>query len=223
MDSRWISTNPFLMDVRDTDMDPVNHMDGRYADGTNPFTASMDLTLAADGGMVHGQTPSLNRASPPTPPPSRLTNPFLTPVEYKAKELEQDAISVEVFTNALADAEAQRSTNVPIRVFNPGALHVTLKRGVVAGILQPATVLGKLEPQPSLAPLASEPINSVSASLPSHLLVQYNESCASLPKGDHERVACLLRSYSDVFSRGPLTLAVLASCSTISSPSLVHL
>ncbi|CAL8350033.1 unnamed protein product [Boreogadus saida] len=40
-------------------------MDGRYADGTNPFTASMELTLAADGGMVHGQTPSFNRAFPP--------------------------------------------------------------------------------------------------------------------------------------------------------------
>ena len=102
--------------------------------------------------------------------------------------------------------QAQRSTNVPIRVFNPGALPVTLKRGVVAGILQPATVLGKLEPQPPLAPPASEPINSVSASLPSHLQVLYNESCASLPKGDHERVACLLRSYSDVFSTGPTDL-----------------
>ena len=67
-------------------------------------------------------------------------------------------------------------------------------------------MLGKLEPQPPLAPLASEPINSVSASLPSHLQVLYNESCASLPKGDHERVACLLRSYSDVFSTGPTDL-----------------
>ena len=86
MESRWISTNPFLMDVRDTDMDPVNHMDGRYADGTNPFTASMELTLAADGGMVHGQTPSLNRALPPTPPPSRLTNPF-NPVNCTAQNL----------------------------------------------------------------------------------------------------------------------------------------
>lgn len=35
--------------------------------------------------------------------------------------------------------QVQRSTNVPIRVFNPGALPVTLKRGAVAGILQPAT------------------------------------------------------------------------------------
>ena len=59
-------------------------MDGQYADGTNPFVASMELTLAADGGMVHGLTPSLDPALPPTPPPSRLTNPFLTPVEYKA-------------------------------------------------------------------------------------------------------------------------------------------
>jgi hypothetical protein len=59
-------------------------MDGQYGDGTNPFAASMELTLAADGGIVHGQTPSLNPALPPMPPPSRLTNPFLTPVEYKA-------------------------------------------------------------------------------------------------------------------------------------------
>ncbi|CAL8371798.1 unnamed protein product [Gadus morhua 'NCC'] len=51
--------------------------------------------------------------------------------------------------------QAQRSTNVPIRVFNPGALPVTLKRGAVAGILQLATVLEKLEPQPPLAPPAS--------------------------------------------------------------------
>ena len=84
MEYSKVSTNTFLMDVRDTDMDPVNHMDGRYADGTNPFVASMELTLAADGGMVHGLTPSLDPALPPTPPPSRLTNPFLTPLEYKA-------------------------------------------------------------------------------------------------------------------------------------------
>ena len=101
--------------------------------------------------------------------------------------------------------QAQRSTNVPIRVFNPGALPVTLKRGAVAGILQPATVLGKLEPQP---PLPYRPLDllTLSASLPSHLQALYNESSASLPKGDHERVAHLLRSYSDVFSTGPTDL-----------------
>ena len=31
---------PILMDVRDTDMDPVNLIDGQYADGTNPFAAA---------------------------------------------------------------------------------------------------------------------------------------------------------------------------------------
>ena len=54
-------------------------------------------------------------------------------------------------------------------------------------------MLGKLEPQPPLAPPAPEPINSVSAPLPSHLQVLFNESCDSL--GDHERLARLLRSY----------------------------
>ena len=52
-----VSTNPFLMDVRDTDMDPVNHMNGRYANGTIPFEASRELILAADGGMAHGLMP----------------------------------------------------------------------------------------------------------------------------------------------------------------------
>ncbi|XDV17606.1 hypothetical protein PO909_023440 [Leuciscus waleckii] len=80
--------------------------------------------------------------------------------------------------------QAQRSTNVPIRVFNPGTLPVTLKRDAVARILQPATVLGKVEPQPPLAPPALEPTNSVCASLPSHLQVLYNESCGNLSKGD---------------------------------------
>ena len=73
-------------------------------------------------------------------------------------------------------------------------------------MLQPATVLGNVETPPPLAPPAPEPINSVCASLPSHLQVLYNESCASLPKGDHERLARLLRSYSDVFSMGPTDL-----------------
>ncbi|CAL8371819.1 unnamed protein product [Gadus morhua 'NCC'] len=40
----------------------------------------------------------------------------------------------------------------------------------------------------------------------SHPPVLYNECCASLPKGDHERLARLLRSYSDVFSMGPTGL-----------------
>jgi len=102
--------------------------------------------------------------------------------------------------------QAQRSTNVPIRVFNLGASPVTLKRGAVAGILQPAAVVGKVESQPPSASLASKPINSVCASLPSHLQVLYDESCASLPKSDQVKLASLLLSYSDIFSMGPTDL-----------------
>ncbi|KAJ8008876.1 hypothetical protein DPEC_G00082990 [Dallia pectoralis] len=102
--------------------------------------------------------------------------------------------------------QAQRSTNVPIRIFNPGALPVTLKRGVVAGILQPATVLKKMDPEPFLAPPGFEPTDSACASLPSHLQVLYNDSCGGLSGGDQESLARLLRSYSDVFSSGPTDL-----------------
>ncbi|KAG1937121.1 hypothetical protein F2P79_018352 [Pimephales promelas] len=54
--------------------------------------------------------------------------------------------------------QAQRSTNVPIRVFNLGALPVTLKRGAVAGILQPAAVVGKVELFVLLYPATSRPL-----------------------------------------------------------------
>ncbi|ROL53789.1 hypothetical protein DPX16_9489 [Anabarilius grahami] len=77
METSNVSTNPFLMDIRDTNMDLVNNGDGQYADNTNPFAAGMERTLAADGATVYGRMPSFNLASPLTPPPSRLTNPFL--------------------------------------------------------------------------------------------------------------------------------------------------
>lgn len=66
-------------------MDPVNHGDSRYADSTNPFAAGLERTIAADGVIVYGRMPSFNLASPPTPPSSRLTNPFLMPVEPQNK------------------------------------------------------------------------------------------------------------------------------------------
>lgn len=77
--------------------------------------------------------------------------------------------------------QVQWATNVPIRVFNLGDLPVTLERR-----------RGPEGPQPPLAPSAPEPINSVCASLPSHLQVLYNESCAGLPRGDREKLAHLL-------------------------------
>ncbi|ROL46039.1 hypothetical protein DPX16_14635 [Anabarilius grahami] len=85
METSNVSTNPFLMDIRDTNMDLVNNGDGQYADNTNPFAAGMERTLAADGATVYGRMPSFNLASPLTPPPSRLTNPFLMSGELQNK------------------------------------------------------------------------------------------------------------------------------------------
>ena len=101
---------------------------------------------------------------------------------------------------------ARRSLNIPIRVFNPGAIPVTLKKGAVAGVLQPAEVLEVVEPRPLKASAVPEPINLVSASIPPHLQVLYAESCESLSEGDRCRLANLLQSYGDVFSTGPTDL-----------------
>lgn len=61
--------------------------------------------------------------------------------------------------------QTRKSANIPIRVFNPGAAPVTLRRGAVAGVLQPATVLEKVEQQTPRAPAASVPINTAIASI----------------------------------------------------------
>ena len=102
--------------------------------------------------------------------------------------------------------QAQRSTNIPIRVFNPGAVPVTLKKGAVAGVLQPAEVMEEGERQPLKVSTLPEPVNSASVSVPIHLQVMYAESCADLTKDDCGRLAKLLQSYSDVFSTGPTDL-----------------
>ncbi|XP_028299789.1 uncharacterized protein LOC114461699 [Gouania willdenowi] len=53
---------------------------------------------------------------------------------------------------ARAVLQARQAASIPIRVFNPGAIPVTLKRGAVAGVLQQAQVLAEAEPQSSKTP-----------------------------------------------------------------------
>uniref|UniRef100_A0A3B4WDD1 Gypsy retrotransposon integrase-like protein 1 n=2 Tax=Seriola lalandi dorsalis TaxID=1841481 RepID=A0A3B4WDD1_SERLL len=102
--------------------------------------------------------------------------------------------------------QAQQSADIPIRVFNPGASSVTLKKGAVAGVLQPAKVVEVVAPQPLKVLTAPETANLSSAPVPPHLQALYSESCMSLPDADRGRLASLLQSYSDVFSTGPTDL-----------------
>lgn len=67
-------------------------------------------------------------------------------------------------------------------------------------------MLEEVELQPHGAPAAPEPINPVSGSVPSHLQVLYNETCASLSEDDHGKLTHLLQSYSDIFFTGPTDL-----------------
>uniref|UniRef100_A0AAV2IY46 Gypsy retrotransposon integrase-like protein 1 n=1 Tax=Knipowitschia caucasica TaxID=637954 RepID=A0AAV2IY46_KNICA len=110
---------------------------------------------------------------------------------------------------AHAVVQPLKSAGIPIRVFNPGSTPVTLKRGTVAGVLQPADhraaeVVATLESAPTLPPSKPGPINSVS--VPSHLQVMYGESCSILSEGDCNKLAHLLHSYADIFSTGPTDL-----------------
>ncbi|CAJ1078396.1 unnamed protein product [Xyrichtys novacula] len=100
---------------------------------------------------------------------------------------------------ARAVVQARQAAGIPIRVFNPGATPITLKRGTVAGVLQPANVVEEAGPCPSKVTAAPDHV-------PNHLQTLYAESCANLPEEDHWRLAKLLTSYSDVFSTGPTNL-----------------
>ncbi|CAK6980306.1 uncharacterized protein LOC117496511 [Scomber scombrus] len=99
-----------------------------------------------------------------------------------------------------------RQFGIPIRVFNPGAKPVTLRKGAVAGILQPAEVLGETEPHPSKVTAAPDHVHPAHVSVPYHLQVLYADSCTNLPEEDSWRLAQLLESYSDVFFTGPTDL-----------------
>ena len=76
---RRTSINPFSTDITETS--GVN-MDAAHADFgyiSNPFVASMELSLAERETDAHTSPPWRNVEWPPTPPPTLPTNPFTTP------------------------------------------------------------------------------------------------------------------------------------------------
>ncbi|RXN36679.1 Retrovirus-related Pol poly from transposon [Labeo rohita] len=94
---------------------------------------------------------------------------------------------------------AQPSHRVPVRLYNPGTVAVKVRKGVIAGILQPADVV-----QASTAELP--PVDSCPTVVPSHLPLLYAESTGDLREAEQHELAELLCAYSDVFSTGPTDL-----------------
>ncbi|RXN37833.1 Transposon Ty3-G Gag-Pol poly [Labeo rohita] len=85
------------------------------------------------------------------------------------------------------------------RLYNPGTVAVKVRKGVIAGILQPADVV-----QASTAELP--PVDSCPTVVPSHLQPLYAESTRDLREAEQHELAELLCAYSDVFSTGPTDL-----------------
>ncbi|KAK1884577.1 Gag polyprotein, partial [Dissostichus eleginoides] len=85
--------------------------------------------------------------------------------------------------------QARHSSNIPMRIYNPGPASVTLKRGVVVGVLQPAEVLGEVDLHPTKSPVTSDPNDFPVISVPSHLQDMYAESCAHLFEEDRAGLA----------------------------------
>ncbi|XP_034004081.1 uncharacterized protein LOC117496511 [Trematomus bernacchii] len=102
--------------------------------------------------------------------------------------------------------QTRHSSNIPMRIYNPGPASVTLKRGVVVGVLQPAEVLGEVDLHPTKSPVTSDPNDFPVISVPSHLQDMYAESCAHLSEEDRAGLAHVLRRFGDVFSTGPTDL-----------------
>ncbi|KAK5606676.1 hypothetical protein CRENBAI_017205, partial [Crenichthys baileyi] len=102
--------------------------------------------------------------------------------------------------------QQQQSASLPMRTFNPGTIPVKVKRGAVAGVLQPVQVVAGKELQAAGANRANnvhEPVNPVSFSMPNHLQELYADSCDGLLDGDRRQLGQLLQRYGDVFSTGP--------------------
>ncbi|KAL7883473.1 hypothetical protein SRHO_G00011310 [Serrasalmus rhombeus] len=94
---------------------------------------------------------------------------------------------------------AQSANHIPIRIYNPGASPVIIKKGAVAGVLQTAEVV---QVQPT-ATTASRPGGSHMAVVPDHLQDLYAEGASVLSPEDKAKLAQLLQKYGDVFSTGP--------------------
>lgn len=95
--------------------------------------------------------------------------------------------------------DAQPNKQIPIRLYNPGTIAVQVRKGAIAGFLQPANVVKVAN---SELPTASPTTTTV----PSHLQSLYAESIVHLGKSDQEELAELLSTYGDVFSAGPMDL-----------------
>ena len=92
--------------------------------------------------------------------------------------------------------EGQPSKGVPLRIFNPGNSAVTIRRGAIAGFLQPAEVLAPANITASAKP-SEHPI------VPQHLRELYDQSAAELSQDEQLQLAQLLCTYGNAFSTGP--------------------
>ncbi|XP_062374552.1 uncharacterized protein LOC134062534 isoform X1 [Sardina pilchardus] len=92
--------------------------------------------------------------------------------------------------------EAQSSKGVPLRIFNPGHTAVTIRRGVIAGFLQPAEALEPADTTATIK-LLGQP------TVPQHLQELYDQSAAELDRDGQLQLAQLLCTYGSVFSTGP--------------------
>lgn len=69
--------------------------------------------------------------------------------------------------------------HIPIRLYNPGAAPVRVKKGTIAGVLQTADVV-----QPFRGCTEPSHTRSQSFNVPVHLQQLYTESCAELRAGE---------------------------------------
>ncbi|KAL2099461.1 hypothetical protein ACEWY4_005941 [Coilia grayii] len=88
------------------------------------------------------------------------------------------------------------NNHVPIRLYNPGAAPVRVKKGTIAGVLQAADVVQPPQERAEHGPAAYRPDQN--SSVPVHLQQLYTES---------RGLAELLSAYRDVFSKGPNDLS----------------
>lgn len=92
--------------------------------------------------------------------------------------------------------EAQPFKGVPLRIFNPGNTAVTIRRGAIAGFLQPAEALEPANTTAS-AQMSGQP------TIPQHLQELYEQSATELNPDEQLQLSQLLRTYGSLFSTGP--------------------
>lgn len=97
---------------------------------------------------------------------------------------------------ARALVNAQLTNVVPQLLFNPGNKTVTIKKGAIAGLLQPAEAL------PPLSVPTVVDFSVSSAAVPEHLQELYAQSSIELNDNEKLELSNLLCAYENVFSRG---------------------